>query len=268
MPPLFCPTLFADAAEGGRLPHFPSPHEVGRRCPGGADEGLFLREARWQTRRRCAVVQSSCASRSAPHPPLRGTFSPSKAGEKGKWGVREQGAKGAHSFSRKGRMRGPFSGKQDGRRGDVALTCKAAAQPKSSRPPSSDGWLFGGGAAVGLAGHRKDGAPAVLQADGRAPGADLSAVSPNSLRRQPFMAGTLRSSPAAIASISLLEATRRGAMPWASQTTLSANLRMSAMTAVPSGSGRWSSATGGSLADGCQALANGSDQPFARREAA
>ena len=25
----------------GLLPHFPSPHEVGRRCPGGADEGDF-----------------------------------------------------------------------------------------------------------------------------------------------------------------------------------------------------------------------------------
>ena len=38
------------------------------------------------SRRRRVVVQSCCAgTESPPHPPLRGTFSPSKDGEKGKW---------------------------------------------------------------------------------------------------------------------------------------------------------------------------------------
>src|SRR3954471_10420620 len=42
-------------------PHFPSPHEVGRRCPGGADEGLFLRDVRWQTRMLAPACKASCA---------------------------------------------------------------------------------------------------------------------------------------------------------------------------------------------------------------
>src|SRR3954470_496765 len=69
---------------------FPSPHEVGRRCPGGADEGLFLKETRWQSRRRFVVVQSTLRQPKSPSSAPPGHLLPvlrSKAGEKGKWGV-------------------------------------------------------------------------------------------------------------------------------------------------------------------------------------
>src|SRR3954454_1759237 len=39
---------------GARSLLFPSPHAVGRRCPGGADEGLFLRET------RCRCIRAIC----------------------------------------------------------------------------------------------------------------------------------------------------------------------------------------------------------------
>src|SRR4051794_24337808 len=60
---------------------------------------------------------SSCPSRSPPHPPLRGTFSPSKAGEKGKGG-RGEGKWGgrAHSFSLRPTKWG------EGKMGDMYLT--------------------------------------------------------------------------------------------------------------------------------------------------
>src|SRR3954447_13988640 len=66
---------------------FPSPHEVGRRCPGGADEGLFSGKRDGSRGDASSSCKARYASQSPPHPPLRGTFSPSKAGEKGKWGV-------------------------------------------------------------------------------------------------------------------------------------------------------------------------------------
>src|SRR3954470_9233811 len=56
---------------------FPSPHEVGRRCPGGADEGLFLREARGSTRRRCVVLQSNSSLDGTEVPLIRPPGAPS-----------------------------------------------------------------------------------------------------------------------------------------------------------------------------------------------
>src|SRR3954469_13954534 len=61
---------------GARSLLFPSPHEVGRRCPGGADEGLFLREARWQTRRRFVAVQSTLRQPKSPSSAPPGAPSP------------------------------------------------------------------------------------------------------------------------------------------------------------------------------------------------
>src|SRR4051794_32709219 len=61
----------ASIERGAALLLFPSPHAVGRRCPGGADEGLFSGK---RDGSRGDALSSSCkasgGSRSPPHPPL------------------------------------------------------------------------------------------------------------------------------------------------------------------------------------------------------
>src|SRR3954452_10380570 len=65
---------------------FPSPHEVGRRCAGGADEGLFLRETRWQSRRRFVVVQSTLRQQKPPSSATPGHLLPVEGRGEGNMG--------------------------------------------------------------------------------------------------------------------------------------------------------------------------------------
>src|SRR3954468_20843208 len=77
---------------------FPSPHEVGRRCPGGADEGLFLRETRWQSRRRFVVVQSTLRQPKSPSSAPPGHLLPVEGRGEGKMGGSRL-AKGSWPYS-------------------------------------------------------------------------------------------------------------------------------------------------------------------------
>jgi hypothetical protein len=64
-----------------------APAKRGRRCPEGADEGAFfgkIRDLDGKSGDRLPIASDVVAAgANAPHPPLRGTFSPQACGEKG-----------------------------------------------------------------------------------------------------------------------------------------------------------------------------------------